>query len=103
MIRAQSESVVMVGVSATDSFRAQLMLPEQQQIYDYWCAHARADGTVLRSSIRPAEIPRLLPNISLIEIFHQPLRFRYRLAGSMLREIYDRDMTGLDVFKFGLP
>lgn len=48
-----------------------------------------------RNSIRPADIPRLLPHVSLIEIERSPLRFRFRLAGTRLRDLYDREVTGL--------
>ena len=48
-----------------------------------------------RSSLRPADFPRLLPYVSLIEVERQPLRFRFRLAGTRLRDLYDREVTGL--------
>lgn len=48
-----------------------------------------------RSDIHPADIPRLLPYISLIEVTQG--RCRIRLAGTRLRDIYDREITGLFV------
>lgn len=85
-----------VGASDT-AFRAQLVLPEQQKLYDYWCAKRGANNFPARKQISPTEISRLLPDISLIDIETDPLRFRFRLAGTRVREIYDREVTGLDL------
>ena len=45
----------------------------------------------------------MLPSISLIDIDHKSRRFQIRLAGTRLREIYDREITGefLDEFNWG--
>ena len=75
------------------SFRAQLVLPEQRHFFDYWLE--RADGRPMpdRSDICPSEIPRHLPLVSLIEIETEPLNFRFRLAGTQLRDIYEKEVT----------
>lgn len=85
----------MAAQPGNDVFRTQLVLAEQRDLYDYWQACCEPDGHVRRSSIQPAHIPRLLPSVSLIEVAYQPTQFRYRLAGTRLREVYDRDVTGL--------
>ncbi len=77
------------------AFRAQLVLREQRQLYDYWCDKRKANSLPCRSDISPAAFPRLLPDVSLIDIEFDPFRFRFRLAGTRLREIYDREVTGL--------
>lgn len=81
--------------AADAAFRAQLVLTEQRQLYDYWCQKGRVDDIPKRIDISPAEFPRLLPNISLIDIERNPFRFRFRLAGTRIREIFDREITGL--------
>lgn len=48
-----------------------------------------------RSDIRPTQIPRMLPSISMIDVDAELGRSRVRLAGTRLREIYDREITGL--------
>jgi len=75
------------------SFRAQLVLPEQRHFFDYWLE--RAAGRVMpdRGDICPTDIPRYLPRVSLIEIETEPLNFRFRLAGTQLREIYQQEVT----------
>lgn len=81
----------------TDSgaFRAQLVVPEQRQLYDYWLEKAAGRAMPSRHDIHPAQIPRILPGISLIDVDVEFGRSRVRLAGTRLREIYDREITGI--------
>jgi PAS domain len=83
-----------MGGASDFAFRAQLLIPEQRQLYDYWTGKAAA-GLPARGDVKPAHFPRLLPFISLIDIENGPRRFRVRLAGTRLRDIYDRETTGL--------
>lgn len=48
-----------------------------------------------RADIVPGEIPRMLSGISLVEVKAAIGHSRVRLAGTRLREIYDREITGL--------
>lgn len=48
-----------------------------------------------RADIRPTDIPRLLPGLSLVETADDLRDCRVRLAGTRLRDIYDREITGL--------
>jgi hypothetical protein len=77
------------------AFRAQLIVPEQRQLFDYWLEQAKGRIMPARADISPARIPRLLAGISLVEICADSARCRFRLAGTRLREIYDREITGL--------
>jgi hypothetical protein len=76
------------------AFRAQLVIPEQRQLFDYWLDKCSAQGLPGRRDISPADIPRLLPHVSLIDVLSDASVFRYRLAGSRLRDIFDREVTG---------
>ena len=87
----------MVAGAPDRAFRAQLVLSEQQQLYDYWCTKQSQRLLPTRQQINPAEIFKLLPNLSLIDIEPDPMKFRYRLAGTRLREIYDCEVTGLEL------
>jgi hypothetical protein len=79
------------------AFRAQLIVPEQRQLYDYWLEIARGGRVPKRADVNPSRIARLLPGISLVDVA-QPLEdSRIRLAGTRLREAYDREVTGLKV------
>jgi PAS domain len=79
------------------AFRAQLVIPEQRQLYDYWVARAGGRAMPDRSDISPSDFPRLLPFVSLIDIERSSGRCKVRLAGTRLRDIYDRETTGLYV------
>lgn len=83
------------------AFRAQLVVPEQRQLYDYWRSRVSDRALPSREDINPAEFARLLPNVSLIDV--EDGRFRVRLAGTRLRDIYDREVTGkyLDELDWG--
>lgn len=77
------------------AFRAQLVVPEQRQLFDYWLAKAGTASMPCRADIVPGEIPRMLSGISLVEVRDAIGKARVRLAGTRLREIYDREITGL--------
>lgn len=83
------------------AFRAQLVIPEQRQIYDYWRAHCDGERLPSRADIQPADIPPLLPAISLVDV-EADGRFRVRLAGTRLREVYECELTGLYLDELGL-
>lgn len=74
------------------AFRAQLILAEQRQLYDYWLGLAGSRPMPDRSEIEPAQFHRLLPFISILERVGD--RLRVRLAGTRLRDIYERETTG---------
>lgn len=79
------------------AFRAQLVVPEQRQIYDYWLNCAGTKSIPCRADINPAHIPRLLPYVSLIDVDPALQNSRVRLAGTRLRDVYDREITGLRI------
>lgn len=81
--------------SVNIAFRAQLVVPEQRQLYDYWLSRSEGGTLPSRADINPAHIPRLLPFISLIDVEENLARSRVRLAGTRLRDVYDREITGL--------
>jgi hypothetical protein len=82
-------------VSGAQAFRAQLVVPEQRQLYDYWVQLAGEGGLPRRADIDPIKFPRLLPGISLIDVGPSLEMCKVRLAGTRLREIYEREVTGL--------
>ncbi len=59
---------------------------------DYWAGKRGARSMPQRRDIEPGEIPRLLPNLQLIDV--QGDQFRYRLIGTALVEAFGRDYTG---------
>ncbi len=85
------------------AFKAQLVIPEQRQIFEYWMSRSNEGRLPARRDINPCDFPRLLPLISLIDVDLEHKRFRVRLAGTQLREHYGRDITGvhLDEVDYG--
>jgi len=83
--------------SVNIAFRAQLVVPEQRQLYDYWLSRTEAGGLPTRRDINPAHIPRLLPFISLIDVGEDIATSKVRLAGTRLRDVFDREITGLRI------
>ncbi|MGI9482335.1 MAG: PAS domain-containing protein [Hyphomicrobiales bacterium] len=84
------------------AFRAQLVIPEQRQLFDYWLSKRQSSAPPRRTDINPSHFPRLLPFVSLIDC-EKTGRYRVRLAGTRLREVYDCEITGqfIDDFNFG--
>jgi PAS domain len=79
------------------AFRAQLVVPEHRQLFDYWLHCCGGRRVPCRGDIKPSQIPRLLPGISLIDVAEDLAKSTVRLAGTRLREIHDREITGLTV------
>jgi hypothetical protein len=88
--------------SVNIAFRAQLVVPEQRQLYDYWLSCASGSGLPSRADINPAMIPRLLPYLSLLDVSSDIEASRVRLAGTRLRDVYDREITGLPLGEIDL-
>jgi hypothetical protein len=92
-----------VGMGSVNiAFRAQLVVPEQRQLYDYWLSRGQGKPFPTRADINPAHIPRLLPFVSLIDVEDTLEQSRIRLAGTRLRDVFDREITGLSVVDLDL-
>lgn len=62
-------------------------------LFSYWEEKAAGAEMPQRSAIDPIEIPHLLPTLYMLE----PLgdgAFRFRLAGTGVRELFDAEVTG---------
>ncbi len=61
---------------------------------DYWISAREKREFPARRDIDPLHIPKVLPVLTLVDVFHDPLRFRYRLIGTKITEMAGRDATG---------
>lgn len=68
--------------------------PNLNRLYRHWDEVRRGREMPSRADFDPLSLPELLGNLILIDVLHDPLRFRYRLIGSWLTERIKRDMTG---------
>lgn len=89
-------------MSSELAFRAQQVLREQRDLYDYWRACADDRAIPSRYDIDPVEIPQLLSGLSLLDAGSDLNSLRYRLAGTRVREIYGTEITGRAVFDTGI-
>ena len=64
-----------------------------RRLYDYWCSIAPDGRLPGRQQFEPMDIPDLLPNIWLIEVHREPLRFWRRLVGTRIEEFAGRSLT----------
>ncbi len=71
--------------------------PKLQQVYHYWRSKSRDGKLPRRSDIDPIDIPRLLPNLMIVEVVEDARRYVYRLVGTKEVEMRGRDPTGLSV------
>jgi len=65
-----------------------------QRMLTYWQSKCGGHAMPARADIDPLEFAWGLGNVSLLDVEKDPLRFRYRLAGSKLARIMEVDLTG---------
>jgi hypothetical protein len=64
-------------------------------LYEYWCSIAPPGRLPGRQHFDPLAVHKLLPNIWLVEVHRNPLRFFYRLVGSTIEEFAGETLTGM--------
>ncbi len=60
----------------------------------YWQSIHPAEGLPGRQHFDPVDIPRLLPNLRLIDVEGRPPRFKTRLMGTVLLSFFGEEHTG---------
>lgn len=68
--------------------------PLARQLYDYWRLIAPSDRLPGRQHLVPEDIAPLWSRASMLEVFRNPLRFRYRLCGTEMVRLLGREVTG---------
>ena len=76
------------------SFREGLPDPDLAGLYDYWAEKRGGRRMPSRKDIDPLAIPKFLPDLMLVDVLHDPLRFRYRLVGTRVAAASGEDRTG---------
>jgi hypothetical protein len=74
-----------------------IMDPKLAKLWEYWNTKRGTRLMPARADLDPLEIPRLLPVVYLLDVLHDPLRFRVRLVGTAVREFAGEDFTGQPV------
>lgn len=68
--------------------------PKLQWLWNYWRSIHPAAGLPGRQHLDPAAIMGLLPNLWLVDVQQEPLRFRYRLVGTRLTQMVGWELSG---------
>jgi hypothetical protein len=68
--------------------------PKIHSLYGYWLKIHPGAGLPGRRHFEPMDIPQLLPNLWLLDVERDPLRFRYRLVGTKLAEFFGKAIKG---------
>lgn len=76
------------------SFRDQIRHPDLLRLYDYWATRRRGRSFPARADLDPVEFRFALGNVTLIDVLYEPLRFRFRLVGTLMAQRMGWDLTG---------
>lgn len=63
-------------------------------LYTWWRSKTSAFDVPDRSAVDPTDLKRMLPNILISEVHHEPFRIRYRLVGTKVIEVTGFDIGG---------
>lgn len=70
----------------------------QKPLIELWHYWNKKRGTRLMpapADLVPDEIPHLMPYIFLLDVLHEPVRFRARMLGASVKDFIGRDSTGV--------
>lgn len=65
-----------------------------RDMFDYWVSISPTDALPARKHMDPLDIPKLLPFIFLLDVHHDPLRYKIRLVGTGIIRKTGREGTG---------
>lgn len=80
-----------------NALRHQMVLPQQQKIYDYWRSKCRKGHFPSRADICPEVIGKQLPTTTITEVLEQEGRYRIRLAGTGFWNLFNGEIQGRHV------
>jgi hypothetical protein len=69
--------------------------PLVRRFYEYWREAAPPGRLPGRQHIAPEDIVPLLSRLWILDVFRDPLRFRYRLVGTDITRSVGRELTGM--------
>ncbi len=75
-------------------FRDRIRHPNLVRLYDYWAERRRGRSFPSRQDIDPVELRFAMGNMTLVDVLYEPLRFRFRLVGSLMAQRMGLDYTG---------
>lgn len=90
-------------MSCDSRARPTIESPLLRALYAYWNERRGGRDMPARTDIDPVDIPRLLPNLLLLDVEPDTGRLKIRVAGTTIVDMYGSDYTGryLDEIEFG--
>lgn len=82
---------------------SELTSPRIHRLYGYWQHQCMSGKLPRRADIAPDQIRDLLPNIIIVDVERNPMRFRYRLVGTRVVEYNGVEFTGRYLGEIGWP
>ena len=64
------------------------------RLLEYWIEKKADRIAPARRDIQPTEMRDFLPNVFLVDVEERPMRFRFRLVGTEIVELFGIDVTG---------
>ena len=84
-----------------NALRHQIILPQQQEFYDYWRSKCTAGRFPSRADILPEDIHQHLPLTTIMERVEgengENRRYRHRLAGTGYWQLYGGEIQGAHI------
>jgi hypothetical protein len=75
---------------------SQVLHPGSRKLFRYWESLRAEASCPSRSKLDLAPIRDIVPNLFIIESLKLPARYQFRLAGTALTTMFDRDLTHSD-------
>ena len=76
--------------------------PLLRELHAFWDGKRAGRAMPARRDLDPVEIPGLLKHLILLDVTHDPLRFRVRLYGTAVADLRGRDLTGRYLYEDGV-
>src|SRR5438045_9531008 len=73
-----------------------ILHPSSRALFRFWEATRGSRAAPDRSDVDLRHIPDLVPNLAIIETAAKASHFRWRLAGTMVCDLYRSGLTGRD-------
>lgn len=89
-----SEPDVPLRFTSTEVPLDRLQEPSLKRLLDLWREKCAGRGMPARRDILPEDMRFLLGRILVLDVLHDPLRFRFRLVGTSLVEAIGFNPTG---------
>jgi hypothetical protein len=74
-----------------------------RRLLEYWELRRGDRSMPARRDMDPVDMSYVLGYILLVEVHHEPLRFRYRLVGTLTPRRQNIDLTGMWVHELPFP